>query len=128
MKKIETLAVDENVRIDLCRIDRITEGLGGAGDDLIGDALEQIALGVNRLRLAARDGHFATVEAEAARLSRLAEQLGLVSLAHVAADVSSCTRRRDGPALAATLARVRRVTNRSLAELGTPDGPHDRPA
>lgn len=123
MKKIETLAVNETVRIDLCRIGRISDSPGGAGDELIGDALEQIALGMTRLRIAARDGQFAGIEAEAARLSRLAAQLGLVSLADVAADVSACTRSRDGPALAATLARARRVATRSLSEISQEDEP-----
>jgi hypothetical protein len=58
----------------------------------------------------------ATVE-QAERLSRLAWQVGLVSLAGVAVDVADCARRGDVVALEATLARMVRVADRSLTDI-----------
>jgi len=50
-------------------------------------------------------------------MSRLAWQIGLLSLAGVAMDLGSCIERGDEPAIAAIRARLMRVGNRSLTEI-----------
>ncbi|HMR37496.1 MAG TPA: hypothetical protein PJ999_14635, partial [Paracoccus sp. (in: a-proteobacteria)] len=51
------------------------------------------------------------------RLSRLAWQVGLVTLAGVAVDIADCAQAGDPVALQATLARMERVAKRSLTEI-----------
>ncbi|MDO5530369.1 MAG: hypothetical protein Q4F71_13280 [Paracoccus sp. (in: a-proteobacteria)] len=118
MQNIRTLTPDEPIVIDSHRIAQIRLRVGPDADDLVCQALEQIAAGSARLHRAARDGDTRGTGKEAARLSRLAGQIGLVSLAGVAADVFACTRLGDPAALAATLERARRVTDRSLSAIG----------
>lgn len=50
-----------------------------------------------------------------ARLRRMAEDIGLVSLAKVALDAQTCLERADGTAFSAVWARLMRVAERSLS-------------
>ena len=118
MNNLADLAVSEPVRVDTRRMREIVNELGeAAGSELIQIALEQMALAVGALRKAAAAGNGDGVVAQAERLSRLAWQVGLVTLAAVAVDVADCARRRDPVALGATLARVGRVANGSLSRI-----------
>ena len=121
MKNVAALAVAEPVSVDERRLQDIVNELGEvAAEGLIQLALEQMALAVHALQADARSGNnFATVE-QAQRLSRLAWQVGLVSLAGVAVDVGRCAETRDFPGLAATAGRLRRIGNRSLTEIWEP--------
>jgi hypothetical protein len=49
------------------------------------------------------------------RLQRMSENLGLVSLGLISADVRSCLERKDVTAFSAVWARLLRVAERSLA-------------
>ncbi|MDQ7260770.1 hypothetical protein NM680_03030 [Paracoccus sp. PS-1] len=118
MTKIAILAVDETVRIDLQRLEQIIGELGEAtAVQVIGAALEQLALALRRTLAASRQGDLGAAVSNADQLSRLAWQVGLVTLAGVAIDVGACAERRDRPALAATTRRLERIGNRSLTEL-----------
>ncbi|WP_347265695.1 hypothetical protein [Paracoccus sp. (in: a-proteobacteria)] len=118
MTKIALLAVDEPVRIDAQRLEQIFLELGeDAGTRMVCAALEQLATGLRRTVKAARQESLAEVAAGADRLSRLAWQLGLVSLAGVAVDVGACAEGRNLLGLAATSARLERIGNRSLTML-----------
>ncbi len=118
MKNVAALAVAEPVSVDERRLQDIVNELGEvAAEGLIQLALEQMALAVHALQADARSGNnFATVE-QAQRLSRLAWQVGLVTLAAVAVDIADCARRGDVVALEATLARMVRVADRSLTDI-----------
>ncbi|NHF73644.1 hypothetical protein [Paracoccus xiamenensis] len=118
MSKIAPLGVTEPIRVDAGRIQNIVTELGGsAAEGVIQLALEQMASLVEGVLESARQGDDAAVVSQAERLSRLAWQVGLVSLAGVAIDVADCARRHEAVALTATLARAVRVANRSLTEI-----------
>jgi len=118
MTKIAILAVDEPPRIDVQRLDQIIRELGEpAAAPVIGAALEQLALALRRTVAASQQGDPGAVVAHADQLSRLAWQVGLVTLAGVAIDVGACAERRAPAALAATTCRLERIGNRSLTEL-----------
>ena len=118
MSKIAPLGVVEPIRVDAGRIQNIVNELGEvAAEGVIQMALEQMATSVEGLLESARQGDDAAIVAQAERLSRLAWQVGLVSLAGVAIDVADCARRNEAVALTATLARAVRVANRSLTEI-----------
>ena len=118
MTKIAVLTVDETVRIELQRLEQIIQELGEAtAAQVIGAALEQLALALTRTLAAGEAGDAAGVVTHAEQLARLAWQVGLVTLAGVAVDVGSCAERQDRTALAATSARLHRIGNRSLTEI-----------
>lgn len=102
MTKIAVLTVDETVRIELQRLEQIIQELGEAtAAQVIGAALEQLALALTRTVAAGAAGDLAGVVTHAEQLARLARQVGLVSLAGVAVDAGSCAERQDRTALAA---------------------------
>ena len=73
MLKVAVLSVDEDVRIDQRRLDEIVAELGRrAAHELIGAALEQLAIGLRETLHAAAADDCARVAAHADRLSRLA--------------------------------------------------------
>ena len=119
MNNIAPLGVAEPIRVDAGRIQNIVNELGEiAAEGVIQMALEQMATSVEGLLDSARRGDDGGVVGQAERLSRLAWQDGLVSLAGVAIDVADCARRNEAVALTATLARAVRVADRSLTEIG----------
>ena len=79
--------------------------------------MDMIAQALADARQAAMAGDMAGLTARAEMLSRLAWQVGLPGLAGVAVDVLACAERRDATGLAATLARMMRIGNRSLTEI-----------
>ncbi|MDO5605244.1 MAG: hypothetical protein Q4G25_08810 [Paracoccus sp. (in: a-proteobacteria)] len=118
MTDIAPLAPQEAVRFDSGRVQDIVNELGEtAAESVIQHALEQMAGAVALLQDATAAGNGHALIAQAERLSRLALQVGLVSLSGVAGDVAICARRGDPVALNATLARVVRIANRSLTEI-----------
>lgn len=109
MVKIARLAVEEAVRIDLQRLEQIISELGKpTATQVIGAALEQLALALTRTLEAAERDDPASVVSHADQLSRLAWQVGLVTLAGVAIDVGSCAERGDRIGLGATASRLRK--------------------
>lgn len=118
MTKVARLAVEESVSIDMHRLEEIVRELGeNTAAQVINAALEQLALALTSTVTAADRADLAIVVTHADRLSRLAWQVGLVTLAGVAIDVGSCAERRDMGALAATVARLRRIGNQSLTQI-----------
>ncbi len=97
MSKIAPLGVVEPIRVDAGRIQNIVNELGEvAAEGVIQMALEQMATSVEGLLDSAKRGDEEAIVAQAERLSRLAWQVGLVSLAGVAIDVADCARRNEG--------------------------------
>lgn len=118
MGKLTVLGVHEPVRVDARRLGEIVGELGEtAAQTIICAALEQLAAGLAAAREAALAGDMAGLAERAELLSRLAWQVGLPALASVAIDVVTCAERGDSTALAATLARMMRIGNRSLTEI-----------
>lgn len=121
MKNIAQLRVDDVVNIDQQRVTEIVNELGRhAAENLIQAALEQLALALQQVLSAAAQDDLAQVLYHVDRLSRLAWQVGLVTLAGVAVDVGRCVESRDSRGLRATLARLERIGARSLTEIWDP--------
>ena len=118
MAQVKALAISEAVRVDARRVDDIVNELGeNAAQNVIGLALEQLAGAMTATDEAYQKGDLAAAAGHAGRLSRLAWQIGLVSLAGVAMDLGSCVERRDTIGLTAVHARLMRVGNRSLTAI-----------
>ena len=118
MGNVAALGVNENVRVDNGRVRDIVTELGEvAAGGVLQVALEQMAMAVQGLRDDAGQGDMRAVIRNGERLSRLAMQVGLVSLADVARCVANCACAGDIVALGATLSRMERVANISLIEI-----------
>ncbi|WP_411838091.1 hypothetical protein [Paracoccus sp. ME4] len=104
--------------MDSRRVAEIVAELGEtAAQHVIGLALEQLATALAAVDQALDRADRAQAVAHAERISRLAWQIGLLSLAGVAMDLGSAAERGDMPALAAIRARLMRVGNRSLTAI-----------
>ena len=92
--------------------------LGEAGaEDVVCRAMEELAL-----RMAQSDRLYRAAEWEGLRkntrsLIAIAEQIGMYSVARVARDVTHCLDAKDHIAVAATLSRLIRIGERSLAAI-----------
>ncbi|AZY92527.1 MULTISPECIES: hypothetical protein [Paracoccus] len=118
MAQISALAISEAVRVDSRRVAEIVAELGEtSAQHVIGLALEQLAAALTAVDGALDDADLAQAAAHAERMSRLAWQIGLLSLAGVAMDLGSTAELGDVPALAAIRARLLRVGNRSLTAI-----------
>lgn len=118
MAQIKSLAVSEPVRVDARRVGDIISELGEtAAQNVIGLALEQLAVALTATDQALEAGDLALAVSHADRLSRLAWQIGLLSLAGVAMDLGALADRGETAALAAVRARLMRVGNRSLTAI-----------
>ncbi|WP_410217177.1 hypothetical protein [Paracoccus sp. (in: a-proteobacteria)] len=118
MAQISALAFSEAVRVDSRRVAEIVGELGEtAAQHVIGLALEQLASTLTQIEAALEGGNHASAVAQAERLSQLAWQIGLLSLAGVAMDLGSIIERGDHAALAAIRSRLSRVGNLSLTAI-----------
>lgn len=118
MADISALIISESIRVDRRRVSDIIVELGEtAAQNVIGMALEQLAETLVTVQEALARGDLAQAAAQAERLSRLAWQIGLLSLAGVAMDLGSTAERGDLTAVAAIGARLTRVGNRSLTAI-----------
>lgn len=118
MAHVSVLQVEDEIRLDPDRLGALYYQLGDQGaEDVVCRAMEELAV-----RLADVDARFREADWGAvARLSRsliaIADQIGMVGLARVAGDVAQSAKAEDFPAIAATLARLGRIADRSLTEV-----------
>ncbi|WP_240768985.1 hypothetical protein [Paracoccus liaowanqingii] len=118
MVHISALVISEAVRVDSRRVSDIVVELGEtAAQNVIGLALEQLAGTLVAVQEALEREDLTQAATQSDRLSRLAWQIGLLSLAGVAMDLGSMAERGDLPAVAAIGARLARVGNQSLTEI-----------
>ncbi|KAA9007007.1 hypothetical protein [Histidinibacterium aquaticum] len=112
------LAPREPVQFDTRPLVRLFAERGEtAAEEAVCTRLEEISLRLRRLERAFASHDLARIALSAERLGELAGAIGLTSVRAVARHVAEAARSGDGAALAATLARLTRVTDRSLAEI-----------
>lgn len=118
MGEIVTLDRVEGVRLDPDRMGTLRARMGcRAADAAIARARCELSLRLDILGQRGCDPRgldLAETAESVQRIAGCARQVGLTSVARVAADVAACARAGDGPALAATLARLLRIGARSL--------------
>ena len=109
------MPVRENVRVDgdrlgalICRLDPRD------AEDMVGRAVEELAIRLSRCEAAARDGDPVALRPHVESLTGLSGQLGMTALARAARQVICCIDAGDPTATAATTARLVRVADQSL--------------
>lgn len=115
MAAFATLTQAERVVIDRDRLYILVRDLGEAGAARVVDrALGEISERLLAVETGWAESDFARLARAAQSLIAIADQLGMHLLAHVACDVAALANSGDGPALAATVARLQRVGERSM--------------
>ncbi|MFV2051478.1 hypothetical protein [Aliiroseovarius sp. YM-037] len=115
MAVVTVLEQEESIRLNPDRLTELYVELGEAGaEDMIGRAMEELAVKLEGIRALADSGPTAALPSAAQEIAELALSVGLSGLSRVALDVEYCASLNDGPGVAATLARLGRVGDRSL--------------
>lgn len=114
--KVVALRPNDHVRQDAEPIATIYRNLGTASaEQVVTRALTELALTMSGLAAQVQAHDLADMARQLRRLQRMSENLGLVSLGLIAADVSICIERKDVTAFSAVWARLLRVAERSLS-------------
>ena len=115
MGEISTLRPREVVRQDVEAIAVIYRNLGApVAEQMVTRALGELALTMAGIAEKVRSQELRDLARQLGRLTRLAGDLGLSSLASVAGDAKTCLERADSTAFPAVWARLMRVAERSL--------------
>ncbi len=115
MGEISTLRPREVVHQDVEAIAVIYRNLGApVAEQMVTRALGELALTMAGIAEKVRSQELRDLARQLGRLTRLAGDLGLSSLATVAGDAKTCLERADSTAFSAVWARLLRVAERSL--------------
>ena len=110
-----TLEQKESVRLDPERLGGLYRQLGEvAAEDMICRAIEELALRLTHCEKLWRRQDGAGLRKAARSLIAIADQIGMTTLARVAADVTAAADANDAAALGATLFRLMRIGEKSL--------------
>lgn len=119
MGHVVGLVHEEGVRLDGARLVGLVTRMGDGGAEAhVADALDRMEQAMMRIEGLYADADMPAIRRQAGALATLATEVGMTSLARVAADVEVCAARGDMVAFAATTARLRRVAARSLGAMG----------
>lgn len=109
------LAPREDVGLDPERLEGLYARLGPReGENAVCRAMEELAYRLGQADRLYEKSEFAEMRKCARALGAIAEQIGMIGLCRIAGDVVTCIDDGDAVALAATLARMARVGERSL--------------
>lgn len=116
INKVVALRPNDRVRQDAEPIATIYRNLGTASaEQVVTRALTELAVTMSGLAAQVQAHDLADMARQLRRLQRMSENLGLVSLGLIAADVRTCLERSDVTGFSAVWARLMRVAERSLA-------------
>ncbi len=113
---VVALRPNDRLRQDAEPIATIYRNLGTASaEQVVTRALTELALTMSGLAAQVQAHDLADMARQLRRLQRMSENLGLVSLGLISADLRACLERGDVTAFSAVWARLLRVAERSLA-------------
>ncbi|MCX8507494.1 MAG: hypothetical protein ORN49_01215 [Rhodobacteraceae bacterium] len=116
MPWLAILRHEEGVRLEADPLVALVSELGaGAAEQRICRAMTDLEARLTLVQRRGDEGRTDLMAAEARQVAAQAWNMGLASLARVAHDVANTAEAGDHPALAATVARLVRVGERSLA-------------
>lgn len=118
MDQVAVLERQEHVRLDTDRLSQLVGELGPAeAEELVSRSMEELAVRLSFTERQFRQGKRREMRKSARALVGIADRIGMHTLARVAGDVIACTDRADETALAAVLARLIRIGERSLTAI-----------
>jgi len=118
LERIGILTPQEPVWLDRDRLKALYEERGEiAAEDIVCRAMEELAVRLSQAEKRHREGKTEDLAHHVRSLVAIAEQIGMDKLARVARDVAHCAEAGDRVGLAATLARLVRLGERSLSAI-----------
>lgn len=118
MAEFLILRHEEGVRLNPDRLVELYARMGEAGaEDAVARAVESIVSRLTEIDRHAEAGDGAALIGSTERLSAIADEIGMCTLAEVARDVTDTTHWGDRAGQGATLARLSRIADRSLAAI-----------
>lgn len=115
MSVLAVLRHEEGVRLDPDPLVALYSELGENGAErVICRAMEELAARLSEMMRHADEGQIEPLIRSARLLGKVADQIGMATLARVATDVVRTTEAGDLTSQAATLARLARIGDRSL--------------
>ncbi len=116
MTAVLKLKHEETIRLDRSQLDVLYQSLGAAGaDKVVNHALEELAIALSRGVVEYREGRLDDLRLSVRGLIAVAQQVGMTTLARVGRDVLELSSSHDAPAFSATMARLERIGECSLA-------------
>ncbi len=113
--QVARLSPAEPAAVDPDRLAQLYERFGTRrGEDLVCRAMEELAFGLGQAGRLYEAGDRTELRRCARALATLADEIGMTALRRVAESVALCIDNADAVALAAVLARMARVGERSL--------------
>jgi hypothetical protein len=115
LMQLTRLRPEETVRLEHERLEALYASVGERqAEEIICRAMEELAMRLALMERAYSAGEMVPLAKGARGLVKIADQVGMTKLASVATDVAECAERADVPALGATIARLIRISDRSL--------------
>ncbi|WP_322867637.1 hypothetical protein U5922_016365 [Aquicoccus sp. G2-2] len=115
---VSILAQDEPVQVDSAKLEALYRQLGDASaEDIMCRAMEELAVRLSQAEAFFRGGKTEDLRKTARLIAAISEQIGMQMLSVVGTHVVQCIEAGDDIALAAVLARLIRVGERSLTEI-----------
>lgn len=112
---VTALLLDEPARFNPGQLEQLCERIGEISAEAeVANALNRITIALDELHEVPRGWPDPALRPVIERVARDAHLIGMASLARVAGDVVQCIDTGDGVALAATLARLDRIGDRSV--------------
>lgn len=116
MGQVVYITPEESPRMNRDRFEDLYRQFGDPGaEDIICRAVEALSARMAKCQRLYRAGRPEDMRRNLRSQIVISDQIGLVSLAEAARHVQACLDRQDGVALAATLARLLRIGDRSLS-------------
>lgn len=118
MKNLAILRPDEGIRVDAERLVAIYAGrTKREAEEVLQRGIEDIAARLTEMQRHFDAGDWPALIRSTRFAARMAEPLGMASFSHVARDLAGATISADGPARAATMARLQRIAARSVTAI-----------
>lgn len=118
MEQVTTLRPSERVRLDAEQLELLYSKLGEeSADEVLCRAMEEMAIRLKQSERQFSSGNTCDLRKTVHSLIAIAEQVGLMTLARVSADVVNCIDRGDWIALGSTFDRLVRCGDRSLTAI-----------
>ncbi|MGZ2255830.1 hypothetical protein [Roseobacter sp. A03A-229] len=118
MDQVLKIGLKETVHVDQDRLAALYAELGEAGaEDVVCRAMEEMALRLSHCSRLHTASNMDELRKCARSLIAIGDQIGMHALTRVAGDVICAIDARDGPAVAATLARLIRIGEQSLTAI-----------
>jgi hypothetical protein len=112
---VTMLPLGEPARFNPGQLEKLCEKLGDLrAETEVAHALDRLSVLLDDLARCRRSGGYGALSVLLAALVQDAQLIGMATLARVGQDVQDCLRSGDATALAATLARLLRVGDRSI--------------